>query len=56
MNFDIFVSAHPILTLFLYLLFCIAIGIGLFFSYSALRKRIEIKRNMKRRAVNDKSR
>lgn len=56
MNFDAFVSAHPILTLFLYVLFCIALGVGIFFSFSALRKKIEIKRNMKRRVANDKSR
>lgn len=53
--FNNLVDSHPILTMFLYIVFCVGIGVSLFFSYSAIRKRIEIKRNMRRRVQNDKS-
>lgn len=51
-----YASAHPIFTFFIYIVACIGAGIGVFFGFSFLRKRIEISKNMKRRAANDKSR
>lgn len=49
-------SAHPILTLFIYIAVCIGAGVGIFFGFSALRKKVEISKNMKRRTAHDKSR
>lgn len=46
----------PLLKLFIYLLFCVFVGVLIFFAYSFIRKKIEIKQNMKRRQNRDKSR
>ncbi len=48
-------ATRPILTMLLYIVFCALAGIGIFFGYSAIRKKIEIKKNMKRRVANDQS-
>lgn len=53
--FSVFVSEHPIFTLFLYICICAGVGIGIFFTYSAIRKKIEIRKNMKARVHRDKS-
>ncbi len=50
-----FISAHPILTLFLYVVLCALVGIGIFFAYSAIRRKLEIRKNMKARAKRDQS-
>lgn len=54
--YDYLVQTHPILTFFCYVVFCILLGISLFFSWSFIRKRIEIRKNKKLRLQNDKSR
>lgn len=54
--FETLATHHPILSMFLYVVIFAGIGVGLFFSYSAIRKRIDIKKNMKARALRDKSR
>ena len=46
----------PIITLLIYILFCVFVGVLIFFAYSFIRKKIEIKQNMKRRQNRDKSR
>lgn len=46
----------PIITLLIYILFCVFVGVSIFFAYSFIRKKIEIKQNMKRRQNRDKSR
>lgn len=53
--FSTLATNHPIFTFFLYIVFCVCIGIGVFFGYSALRKKAEIRKNMKARAKLDKS-
>lgn len=53
--FSVFVAQHPILTFFLYICICAGIGIGVFFAYSWIRKRLQIKKNVKARAQRDKS-
>lgn len=55
MIFDTFVSQHPILTMFLYILLCIGLGIGIYVGYHTLRRNIQIRKNMKARVRNDKS-
>jgi len=49
------VESHPIFTMFIYIVFCVGVGVSIFFIFSFIRKKIEIKRNMKRRVQNDKS-
>lgn len=53
---SVFVANHPIIAMGLYVLFCIFVGIGIYIAWANIRKRIEIKRNMKGRAKNDQSR
>lgn len=53
--FSNFVSQHPNIVLFLYILFCIFFGIGIFFGSNAIRRKIQIRKNMKARVRNDKS-
>lgn len=50
-----FVTQHPIATMLFYILFCIGVGVGIYFTYSAIRKKIQIKNNMKRRVQSDQS-
>lgn len=50
------VDTHPIAAFLLYIALCFIIGIAIFFCYSTIRKKIQIKRNMKRRVQNDQSR
>lgn len=51
-----FINSHPLITMGLYVLFCILAGVSVFFIYSFIRNKIEIKRKMKGRVNIDKSR
>lgn len=48
------VIQHPFLAFFLYILICAVVGIGFFVTYSIIRKKLEIRKNMKARAQRDK--
>lgn len=48
-------SERPILTFIIYIAACAFAGVGIFSVLSLLRKKLEIKRNLKRRVSNDKS-
>lgn len=49
------ISNNPLLSLGLYILFCILAGIGLFVGFHTIKRNIQIRKNMKARARNDKS-
>lgn len=55
MIFTDFVSQHPNITLLLYMLFCVFCGLCIFLGYHEIRRRIQIRKNMKARVRNDKS-
>ncbi len=50
------VATYPIAFFSFYVVLCFILGIAIFFCYSGIRKKIQIKRNMKRRVHNDQSR
>lgn len=50
-----FVSAHPNLTLLLYVVLCICLGIGFYFGFHTLKRKAQIRKNMKARSKNAKS-
>lgn len=50
-----FVSAHPNLTLLLYVVLCICLGIGFYFGFHTLRRKVQIRKNVKSRSKNAKS-
>ena len=51
--FSSLAASHPFLTLFLYLVFCAAVGVLIYFSFSTVMKKIRISRNVKKRVKNN---
>ena len=50
-----FVSEHPNLTLLLYVVLCICLGIVFYFGFHTLKRKAQIRKNMKARSKNAKS-
>lgn len=50
-----FVTNHPNLALLLYVVFCIFVGIGFYFGFHSLKRKAQIRKNMKARSNNAKS-
>lgn len=51
--FSSLAASHPFLTLFLYLAFCAAVGVLIYFSFSFVMKKIRASRNVKKRVKNN---